>query len=437
MRGKTLILVIGFHRSGTSAVAGCLARMGVGLGENLIPPALDNPKGFFESRAVVTFHDRLLASCGASWDNPKPAEFKIFYGARNAITRIVHDLPGPICAVKDPRASLFVPLWVDACKAEGVRLCILEVQRDPEATAASLAKREGWTFERARELVIYYTDTIANARLNAGLDSHSWQVIEFPSEVFGDGAWQRIRGAFGIEVKPQPSALAKFLDANLIHHGIPDVSVIIPSRNAENVLACVKSLRTIQPDMTADQIVIIADDLPLKTWQSLPGATWVLGRQPFIFAEAINAGARAAGDSDLLIAGDDVRFVAPGMVDRLRAQSAGVAAIAPEVAGACSQSAQRVGSKLTSPSWLTFICIYIPRKAWEVVGGLDERFDGYGCDDMDWCKRAKAYGPLLVDHGARVIHTDESSYRSDPNWTILYLHNMALYNEKWSMGWRI
>ena len=43
-----LILVTGHHRSGTSATAGSLQALGVELGDKLMPPARDNPKGFFE-----------------------------------------------------------------------------------------------------------------------------------------------------------------------------------------------------------------------------------------------------------------------------------------------------------------------------------------------------------------------------------------------------
>ena len=214
-------------------------------------------------------------------------------------------------------------------------------------------------------------------------------------------------------------------------------SVIIPSRSDTKTLACVESLRSIQPAMHASQIVIVSDGLSKQTRKALGGVTWVKGKRPFVFAEAINAGAVAAGDADLLIVGDDVRFCTPGMVNRLRAQPEGAAAVAPSVIGVCGQSAQRhgevafVSGRSTSVSWLAFICVYIPRRAWDAIGPLDERFVGYGYDDTDWCLRSREYGPLLIDHGSVVNHIDASTYRSRPGWQTLYAQNKELFEQKW------
>ena len=101
--------------------------MGVQLGDGLLGPAFDNPKGFFESREVVALHDRLLAENGGSWDRP-PEIKRGRVDACKAMTEIIDALPGPVCAVKDPRASLFVDLWAKACQIAGVRLCVLEVR---------------------------------------------------------------------------------------------------------------------------------------------------------------------------------------------------------------------------------------------------------------------------------------------------------------------
>lgn len=46
--GKRIVVVLGMHRSGTSAVARGLKALGVELGEHLMPPAANNnEKGFF------------------------------------------------------------------------------------------------------------------------------------------------------------------------------------------------------------------------------------------------------------------------------------------------------------------------------------------------------------------------------------------------------
>jgi hypothetical protein len=65
------LLVLGMHRSGSSALAGALELLGVPLGGPLMPPARDNERGFFEL-AGWSRHDELLEALGGSWSHPRP-----------------------------------------------------------------------------------------------------------------------------------------------------------------------------------------------------------------------------------------------------------------------------------------------------------------------------------------------------------------------------
>lgn len=440
MAAKTLILVIGCHRSGTSAVAGSLARMGVAVPGELIPPAFDNPKGFYEDRRVVAFHDKLLANLGASWDKPPSRVSVVEKDTLEFISAFLLTLPVGVSLVKDPRASLFVALWAKACETEGIRLCVLEVRRDRRAIAESLAAREGWEEKRARRLADEYT-----ARIDATRKRHigPWASILFPSELEDEKSWERIFEAFDFRTKPDLSAVRGFVDRRLIHHGEGDIpplwSVVIPSRDDQKVLDCVAGLIATHPAIRADQIAIVSDGLSLLTRWRLRGLTWVNGARPFNFSRAVNTGVAATHpDSDIVILGDDVQLATPRAIDRLASACDGAAAIAPEVVGVCGQPAQRAGSGMSEAEWLAFICAYIPRYAWNVVGPLDERFIGYGYDDVDWCKRARkeltTFGApprLKIAHDVRAIHLQDSSYRSRDDWRERYAQNRKIYEEKW------
>ena len=51
---RKIIVVLGMHRSGTSTVTRGLRVPGASLGENLMPPAVDNnEKGFFEDGSAA------------------------------------------------------------------------------------------------------------------------------------------------------------------------------------------------------------------------------------------------------------------------------------------------------------------------------------------------------------------------------------------------
>ena len=55
------------HRSGTSAVAGTLVKLGGGPPKHLMVANPGNARGYFESVAFMHFHDELLASAGSRW----------------------------------------------------------------------------------------------------------------------------------------------------------------------------------------------------------------------------------------------------------------------------------------------------------------------------------------------------------------------------------
>ena len=69
LAGSTALVVLGMHRSGTSALTGMLHRLGVALGEHLMPATNDNPRGYWEHADIVKVHERLMAALG--WERGK------------------------------------------------------------------------------------------------------------------------------------------------------------------------------------------------------------------------------------------------------------------------------------------------------------------------------------------------------------------------------
>lgn len=161
------VLVLGMHRSGTSAVAGVLDLLGVPTPGELLPPAEDNEKGFFENKAVYEFHERLLAALGSSWDDTLPLSNDFVdtpYGtglAAELAELIERELAqkSPIFAVKDPRLSRFIPLWRVALSQAGVTPIAVIPLRHPVEVAGSLGKRNG--FPRAKTFLIWLDHMLA------------------------------------------------------------------------------------------------------------------------------------------------------------------------------------------------------------------------------------------------------------------------------------
>ena len=144
------ILVLGMHRSGTSAVTRVLNLLGAALGEALMPPGADNPAGFWEHQGVVDIHERLLADLERSWDDPRPLpdgwlESSAATDAGHALSELLRrEFSGaPLWAVKDPRLCRLLPLWRRLLGTLDVEPRILLVARHPSEVAGSLLRRDG------------------------------------------------------------------------------------------------------------------------------------------------------------------------------------------------------------------------------------------------------------------------------------------------------
>ena len=146
---RAALLVLGMHRSGTSALTGCLLGLGVPLGGPLLSPVPgDNAKGYFELERVMYLHDRLLASFGATpFDLSRlPAGWErdpSTLTAREEAGRVVDSLfaDTPLWALKDPRLCLLLPVWLQALVDRSVEPRYVLVLRSPWEVVGSLAKR--------------------------------------------------------------------------------------------------------------------------------------------------------------------------------------------------------------------------------------------------------------------------------------------------------
>jgi len=154
----TAVLVLGMHRSGTSALTRVLNLRGADLGRDLLAPKDDNEAGFWENSAILALHEKLLTQLGVTWhdvaipaawlDSPAAQDFK------RDLANILREQFGDkrLLLVKDPRLSLLVPLWLEVLRAQNVRPMFAIMVRDPAEVAASLAKRDGFSAAKSNLL---------------------------------------------------------------------------------------------------------------------------------------------------------------------------------------------------------------------------------------------------------------------------------------------
>ncbi|MHB1498590.1 MAG: hypothetical protein ACYCXN_11860 [Acidimicrobiales bacterium] len=182
------VAIVGMHRSGTSAVAGFLAKAGyfAGRDDDLLPPQEDNPKGYFEREDVNALNDELFASLGGSWDRP-PARQLVADSAPSwvgkvevLVERLLAEASGRPLVLKDPRVSLALPAWKAAL---GGRFCWLLVDRSPVDTALSLRKRDARPLSVALALwQLYLTELLDGLAGERVLVVHYEDFIEHPEQ---------------------------------------------------------------------------------------------------------------------------------------------------------------------------------------------------------------------------------------------------------------
>lgn len=226
----TALLVLGMHRSGTSALTRVVNLLGVELGTDLMEAAEgNNERGFWEHQGVVDRHDRLLADLGMRWDDPRamPPHW-LQHPATRAARRDLEAIldaefaSAPLWGVKDPRMCRLLPLWREMLEARGVRVMTLHMLRHPMEIARSLERRDA--MPRGRALLLWLRHQIEALEFSDGLPQ-SWAsfdrlMAEWRNEmtrVDGD-----LHLGFAGRMDAAAAEIEGFIDTGLRHHALDD-----------------------------------------------------------------------------------------------------------------------------------------------------------------------------------------------------------------------
>jgi hypothetical protein len=151
----TIVPILGMHRSGTSMFTHALNLLGLTLGEPLMEPQEDNPKGFWENEFFYGVNLRLLHAMGRHVSG---------YGTGSQLLEVPAlsyqvERSGDTLAVienyvtaqfsssrfwgwKDPRSVLLFPFWLSSFVELGFcRIRPTVITRHPSSDVSSLARR--------------------------------------------------------------------------------------------------------------------------------------------------------------------------------------------------------------------------------------------------------------------------------------------------------
>ncbi len=262
------VIVLGMHRSGTSATTRGLASLGVCLGDNLMEANCDNPKGYWENNYIYSFNERLLKSLNLTWDDPtfinkedfdKP-ELEPFKD--EAISYLSGSLAkNSLWGFKDPRTIRLLPFWknvLDRLSLKDTRYLI--VIRNPVNVCNSLCIRNGTDPQKAYQLYLVH-----NVPFLHEISNSPFTVVDYDL-LLEDPYYELFRISKNLEIPFKDKTAideytCTFLDINLRHNFSQ-----VDSNNVDNTLALESYLWL--RELARDRL---RNDSPLfwSTWQKI------------------------------------------------------------------------------------------------------------------------------------------------------------------------
>jgi len=218
-----IVVVLGMHRSGTSAITRGLQALGVRLGDRMMPAIEgNNSKGFWEDIDINALNIEMLNFLNQDWHNltplmPSDIEALLHNGyllrAAEMLCAKVGD--SPIFGFKDPRVAKLLPFWRKVFCHCQYEVSYVVALRHPTSVVKSLAKRDGFDetksyFLWVEHLLLSLAETQEDERIIVEYDT----LMEFPEqEVY------RIANQLHLEVDQVEllKYISDFLDNGLRH----------------------------------------------------------------------------------------------------------------------------------------------------------------------------------------------------------------------------
>ena len=154
-------VVLGMHRSGTSALTGMLHAFGLGAPQDALGATESNPFGYWESSYLVELSNRLLKCLESHWStifdlpsrwstSPLVAQWVSDY--LRGFSLVFNGEKHPV--IKDPRLCILLEPLLPCLHSGLIEVDYILIARSPIEVIASLKKSEGLDYQQALNLWI-------------------------------------------------------------------------------------------------------------------------------------------------------------------------------------------------------------------------------------------------------------------------------------------
>ena len=222
-----VLFVLGFARSGTSALTRVLSLCGATLPPRLFGADRSYPAGFWEPRPAVHLTNAILRRYGSAGFDPtlRLEDERAFDPVENArysakIRAYLTSLPvAPLVVIKDPKITVMAGLWFEAARQAGFDPMAVIAVRHPEESAKSITAVAGTSPEFGGALWLKYS-------LLAERDTRDLPRVFVEYRNLMDN-WRheikRVAAALHVDLDaPNEVAIDEFLAPALRHHRNPD-----------------------------------------------------------------------------------------------------------------------------------------------------------------------------------------------------------------------
>jgi hypothetical protein len=246
------IIVLGMHRSGTSAFTRAVSTLGASMGEAA------HLQKHWENIPMRRMNEKVLVTGGGKWDSPpdptwlkSPEVNALVDRARALVNREYVEADAAVW--KDPRTCLTVPFWLDVLPGDPV---FLFIYRHPSEVAASLHTRNGFGLGHGYALWERY-----NADALAAVEGRPTVVLDYATLLTEPvEALVQVSSAlksFGLDLPGDPETADHGLVAQERHHTAdePDELAAIATPSQQALFSLLGDVRGVHQQLVLPQPV--------------------------------------------------------------------------------------------------------------------------------------------------------------------------------------